>query len=99
MLSLPFLVPLSFNISLMGMDHIKFVCWNCRGISLRDTSNKALDFIHKFKPLVVFFVKTKANEDRILRFCRRLPTNWDCAAILAEGFSGGILVSWNKRIG
>ncbi|XP_039138822.1 uncharacterized protein LOC120276159 [Dioscorea cayenensis subsp. rotundata] len=81
------------------MNRFNLVCWNCRGISSGDISNRAHNFIRKFKPLIVCFVETKANEDRVYRFCQKLPADWDWAAILADGFSGGIIVAWNKIIG
>lgn len=45
---------------------------------------------------MVCLVETMANDDRVNRFCSKLPNSWDWVAILAEGFLGGILVAWSK---
>lgn len=66
---------------------------------MRDSSNRALNFIRKFEPLLVFLVETRANEDCVNRFCAKLPNAWDWASILVDGYSGGIVVAWNKLIG
>lgn len=44
-------------------------------------------------------LETRANHDRVDRFCSKLPRCWEWAAILAEGYSSGIIVLWNCRIG
>ncbi|XP_039130816.1 uncharacterized protein LOC120267185 [Dioscorea cayenensis subsp. rotundata] len=48
---------------------------------------------------MICLTETRANDDRVNRFCRCLPVSWDWSAILADGFSGGILVAWRKVIG
>lgn len=77
----------------------KIICWNCRGISSGDTSSRILRLIRTLKPAVICLVETRANEDRFIRFCRKVPKCWDCAAFLSDGFSGGIIVLWHKSIG
>lgn len=81
------------------MNIANIICWNCRGISARDTSSQVFRFIRTFKPMLVCLVETRANSDRVDRFCKRIPRSCDCAAILVDGFSGGIMVLWNKSIG
>lgn len=77
----------------------KIICWNCRGISARDTCSRILHFIRKDKPWIICLLETRANHDRVDRFCSKLPRCWEWAAILAEGYSSGIIVLWNCRIG
>ncbi|XP_039118470.1 uncharacterized protein LOC120254421 [Dioscorea cayenensis subsp. rotundata] len=72
---------------------------NCRGISAIDTSSGVLRLIRKFNPIIVCLVETHANSDRVDRFCNKVPKHWEWTAILANGFSGGIFVLWNKAIG
>ncbi|XP_039130894.1 uncharacterized protein LOC120267295 [Dioscorea cayenensis subsp. rotundata] len=43
--------------------------------------------------------ETRANADRLARFCRKVSKHWDWAAILSDGFSGGIIVLWHKSVG
>ncbi|XP_039120948.1 uncharacterized protein LOC120257557 [Dioscorea cayenensis subsp. rotundata] len=76
-----------------------FICVLLLGISKWDTSSHVLRFIRKHKPSLLCLVETRANEDRLNRFCGKLPNSWDWAAILANGYSGGILVTWNKSLG
>lgn len=83
----------------MNMHYAKIICWNCRGISAIDTSSRVLCLIRKFNPIIVSLVETRANSDRVDRFCKKVPKHWEWAAILADGFSGGIFVLWNKAIG
>ncbi|XP_039138752.1 uncharacterized protein LOC120276083 [Dioscorea cayenensis subsp. rotundata] len=40
----------------------------------------------------------RADDSRVNRFCRRLPSSWDWTAILTEGYLGGILVAWQKSL-
>lgn len=69
----------------------KIICWNCRGISARDTCSRILHFIRKDKPWIICLLETRANDDRVDRFCSKLPRCWEWAAILAEGYSGALL--------
>ncbi|XP_039141957.1 uncharacterized protein LOC120279156 [Dioscorea cayenensis subsp. rotundata] len=77
----------------------KLCCWNCRGLSSRDTCARIFRLIHQDKLSILCLVETRANSDRISKFCSKLSKSWDWAAILADGFSGGILVCWKKGIG
>ncbi|XP_039123479.1 uncharacterized protein LOC120260105 [Dioscorea cayenensis subsp. rotundata] len=81
------------------MNTTKLICWNYRGISSRDTSSRVFRIIQSHKPAVVCLVETRADSDRLDRFCRKIPKTWDWAAVLANGFSGGIIVMWHKSIG
>ncbi|XP_039118690.1 uncharacterized protein LOC120254702 [Dioscorea cayenensis subsp. rotundata] len=81
------------------MNYAKIICWNCRGISARDTSARVFRFIKKFKPQVVCLIETRANLERLDRFCKKVPNQWGWAVILADGYSGGIIVLWNTVIG
>lgn len=44
-------------------------------------------------------METRANKDRVNRFCAKLPHCWKWAPILADIFSGRIIVIWNSSIG
>lgn len=81
------------------MNCAKFICWNYRGISARDTSARVFHLIKRFRPLIVCLVETRANSERVDRFCNKIPRHWEWAAILADGFLGGIIVLWNPIIG
>lgn len=77
----------------------KIICWNCRGISNRDTSNRILKFLRQDKPSVLCLVETRADSSRVDRLISKLSRLWRWAAILANGYSGGIMVIWNSRLG
>lgn len=77
----------------------KICCWNCRGLSSRETLARIFRIIRQDKLSMICLVETRANSERIGKFCSRLSRDWDWAAILADGFSGGILVCWKKDIG
>lgn len=47
---------------------------------------------------MVCLVETRANENQVECFRTKLPNSWDWAAILAGGYSGGILVAWSKSL-
>lgn len=81
------------------MNIAKILCWNCRGISTGDTSSRVFCLIRTLKPLIVCLVETRANSDRVDRFCNKVPKHWEWTAILAEGFSGGIIVLWYSVVG
>lgn len=74
-------------------------CWNCRGLSSRDTLARISRIIRHENISIFCLVETRANSNRISRFCSNLTRSWDWAAILADGFSGGILVCWKKGLG
>lgn len=44
-------------------------------------------------------METRADNGRIDNFCSKLGHNWVWAAIVAEGYLGGILVIWQKQLG
>lgn len=77
----------------------KFLCWNCRGLSARDTSDYIFKLIRIHKPSLVCLVETRANSGRIDRFRFKIPRSWHWAAIEADGYSGGIFILWNKSLG
>lgn len=53
----------------------------------------------KIKPIIFCLVETKADGDRLSRFCSKLGKRWNWAAIIADAFSGGIIAIWNKNLG
>lgn len=83
----------------LPMNTTKIICWNYRGISMRDTSSRVFRLMRTHKLVVVCLVETRANSDRLDRFCRKMPKNWDWAAMLSNGFYGGIITFWHKSNG
>lgn len=81
------------------MTVLNILCGNYSGISARETSTRILNLIRKHKPSLVCPIGTKANNVRLNCFCSNIFMSWDWAAILAEGFSGGIITLWNRNIG
>lgn len=64
-----------FNIwFIMFTDHTKFICWNCRGVSSRDTTSRVLHLMNKFRPTLICLVETRTNDDRLQRFCAKLKS-------------------------
>lgn len=81
------------------MISAKILYWNNRAIMAHDTSARVLRLIRKCRPLVVCLVKTRANTNRVDCFYAKLPRSCYWAIILPWGFSGGIIVLWNKIVG
>lgn len=77
----------------------KIFCWNCRGISNRSTMDRIRSTMAQINPNILCLLETKANTDRVHRFCDTLRNKWNWAAIPAFGLSGGILVLWNHLVG
>lgn len=77
----------------------KILCWNCRGISSKETFDRVLNLIKTHHPKIICLVETRANVDRADHFCSKISRNWEWATLLAEGFSGGIIVLWAKALG
>lgn len=77
----------------------KLVCWNCRGISGRDTSSCVRYMMKKINPIIFCLVETREDNGRINNFCSKLGHKWAWAAIVAGGYSGGIIVIWKKQVG
>lgn len=72
----------------------KIICWNCMGLSSRDTSNRIIRLIHSEKPSLMCLVEKRADNARGDCFSNKLPRIWKWAAILSRGFSGGIMAAW-----
>lgn len=88
-----------YFISTLFMDLTKIMCWNCRGVLGRDTSTHIWHMIKTHNPLIFCLVETRADSVRLEKFCNRLGRAWHWAAILLEGYSGGIIIIWKKHIG
>lgn len=78
---------------------IKIFTWNGRGLSNSITIDYIQDIMARLKPNFLCLVETKSNTDRTLRFCNIFKKNWDWAPIPSIGFSGGIIVLWQKFAG
>lgn len=75
----------------MFTNTTKMICWNYGGVSSRDTVSGILYLMKKFNPVILCLVETRANDERLERFCSKLKPKWNWAAIVAEGYSGGII--------
>ncbi|RYQ82931.1 hypothetical protein Ahy_B10g101521 [Arachis hypogaea] len=63
--------------------------WNCRGIAAASTVSELHNLCKKVKPLIVFLMETRANQDRMNRIRRRL--NFDKSfCVEPRGLSGGL---------
>lgn len=95
------LVHFSFTLIcfLMFTELTKIICRNCRGVSSLDTTSRVFHPMKKYKPIMICLVETRTNDDRFQRFCSKLKYPWKWVAILAKGYSGGILTIWNHKIG
>lgn len=83
----------------MFTELTKIICWNCRGVSSRDATSRIFYLMKKFNLIMLCLVETRANDNRLQRFCSKLKSQWKWAAILAEGYFGGIITIWNCKIG
>lgn len=66
-----------FSFFMKYIQMINVICWNCRGLSNLVTRNCIKDLLNKHKPQILCLVETRANEDRVLRFCNRMSKCWD----------------------
>lgn len=83
----------------MIMINKKILCWNCRGILASETSARLFHLIRSHRPALVCLVETRANSPRVDKFCKNISRSWNWTALLADGFSGGIIVLWRKSLG
>lgn len=60
----------------MIIDLIKIICWNCRGVSKRDTTTQIIHMLTKIKDLILCLVETRADNDCLGRFHDNLGRNW-----------------------
>lgn len=70
-----------------------------QGIPNRDHVNFNFYMINQVNPGLFCLVETRANQERILRFCKELGNNWKWAGIQSHGFSGGIITFWHLYMG
>ncbi|KAJ0965278.1 hypothetical protein J5N97_026416 [Dioscorea zingiberensis] len=73
--------------------------WNCRGASGRDTVDRIQWMLNNLDVTILCLVETRADNERISRFCEKFKRKWEWAAIPAMGYSGGIIILWKKNIG
>lgn len=81
------------------MRSINILSCNCRGITAGNTLIRIRRLIKKHNLSIACFVETRADSDRLDLFCSKFSRTWEWASILAEGFSGGIIVIWKKSLG
>ncbi|XP_025684704.1 uncharacterized protein [Arachis hypogaea] len=68
---------------------MSIISWNCRGIAAASTVSELHNLCKKVKPLIVFLMETRANQDRMNRIRRRL--NFDKSfCVEPRGLSGGL---------
>ncbi|XP_039146778.1 uncharacterized protein LOC120283989 [Dioscorea cayenensis subsp. rotundata] len=53
----------------------------------------------QLNPFIFCLVETRADNSRLDIFCSKLGQKWAWAAIAADGFSGGLIVIWQKQLG
>lgn len=68
------------------------------GVSSQDTTSKIFHLM-KFKPIIFCLVETRGDDDKINKFYSKHRKKWNWVTIIVDGFSGGIIVIWNKNIG
>lgn len=81
------------------MDKTNILCQNCKGLPNTRSVNRIKDPLIKIKLDIYCFIETRPDEARVGCFCKHLEKWWEWAAILAQGFSAGILILWNHGIG
>lgn len=79
--------------------NINMICWNCRGTSGWDKMNRIKTMKKEFKLDIIALVETRADDLRIRRLCAKFSKQWNWASIAAEGYSGGIIILWLRKIG
>lgn len=90
-----FFLPLLTSIIFSMIDNItKLVCWNYRGLSGRDTSSRIKYMMKNINPIIFCLVETCVDNNRLDSFCLKLDPKCDWAAIVADGYLGGIIVTW-----
>lgn len=55
----------------------KIVCWNCMGISSKETYDRILSLIRTDYPSIICLVETRAIVDRVDCFCAKFSRNWE----------------------
>lgn len=50
----------------------KFVSWNCRGVSGRDTVARIKYLMRKLNPVIFCLVETRADDARLEKFCSKI---------------------------
>lgn len=78
------------------MEISRLTCWNWKGSSGRYTFSWIFHLIKKFNPSIFGLVETRADDNRLDRFCLKLRNSWCWAAIVADGYSRGILMFWKN---
>lgn len=74
------------------MDLTKIICWNCRGMSNRDTVSLIFCKIKKFNLMFFYLVETRVDSSRIDHLCSKLKQGWSWSAMAADGFLSGIFI-------
>lgn len=70
-----------------------------QGLSGRDTTFRIKHLMKNLNPLVFCLVETKADNERLDKLCSKIGNIWPWATLMAEGYSGGIIILWQKHIG
>lgn len=55
--------------------------------------------IKKYNPVLLCLVETRVDETRSMWLCSKFARHWEWSAIIALGFSGGIIIFWKWSIG
>lgn len=76
---------------------MKFLCWNCQGLSSPLTVHALKTLVVKEKPDVIFLMETKNREQVISRVQRRIHFS-QSYIINPEGKAGGLTLLWQSNI-
>lgn len=49
--------------------------------------------------MIMYLIETGVDCDHVFRFCSRFSIGWNWAAIVANGYSGGIITLWRDGLG
>lgn len=81
------------------IKNINILCLNYGGMVGKDKILRIKLLKVELKLDIIVLVEVCANESRITPFCSKLSKGQNWAAIAVDGYSGGIIITWQRRIG
>lgn len=64
-----------------------------------DKINRVRLMNRNHKPMIMYLIETGVDCDHVFRFCSTFSRGWNWAAIVANGYSGGIITLWRDGLG
>lgn len=64
-----------------------------------DKFNRIHSLQKELKVDIIALIETRVIDSRIKCFCSIFPNRWNWAAIIADGYSGRIIILWLRKIG